>query len=106
MTEGKTEQETLSERAAEFRLKLKHELRMSAEPHSDHMLAEAARLFDEMERESGSVAEMGEALRGMLESYELVMQSSFGVAIKEPIRGFFLGEPERARAALAKAGIR
>lgn len=46
------------------------------------------------------------ALAGMLESYELCMGSelAFSALTKDILRGVFINEPERARAALAAAG--
>jgi hypothetical protein len=45
------------------------------------------------------------ALRGMLESYEMCMGSevAFSPLTRDMLRGVFIFEPERARAALAAA---
>lgn len=52
------------------------------------------------------IARLREALAGMLESYELCMgdELAFSDLTKDTMRGAFINEPARARAALAARG--
>ena len=58
------------------------------------------------ERLAGQVAALREALVGMLESYEFCLGDELALSdlTKDVMRGAFVGEAARARAALAAAG--
>ena len=71
-----------------------------------HDCAENARLTVLLAERDAEIARLREALSGMLESYELCMgdELAFSDLTKDMLRGAFINEPARARAAIAARG--
>lgn len=69
----------------------------------DEMVSENARLQALVSEQAREIERLVEALAGMLESYELCMgdELAFSDLTKDMMRGAFINEPARARAALA-----